>query len=68
MIPLIEMLESFFESSWAFVLFSAIVLGSFALLILAALFFLLVVQSIWHWLSRSSWPSTIAAIERKALR
>lgn len=59
-------LEQAIENTGANILFGFLVLLSFALLILATMFFLLAVRAAWRWLTRGSWGDAIASVERRA--
>jgi hypothetical protein len=64
----LDMIEAAIEAGGAVLLFDAVVLAGFALLLLGVLFFLLALRGIWRWLARHTWRDVVASAERKALR
>lgn len=66
-IPLIEAIESWIGDAAANVVFGLIVMFSFALIILAVMFFLLALRGAWRWLAGHTWNDVIRSAERKAL-
>jgi hypothetical protein len=65
---LLQMLDSAATNLAADVAFGLLVLGSFAMAILAVMFFLLVVRGIFRFLFRRTLNDVIVSAERKALR
>jgi len=68
MMPPLEMFDAAIESTWAYVLFSFIVLGMFAFAMLSLLVVGAATLEAWRWLRRHSWPSVIVSLQRRALR
>jgi hypothetical protein len=53
---------------WTTVLFGIVVLLSFALIILMALFFLLAIRGAFHWLASHTVNDVVVSAERRAFR
>jgi len=64
----VDMLLQATHSAGAAVLFGIIVLVSFALIIALILIGLLILRSVWRWLTRYSFNNVVMFVERKALR
>jgi hypothetical protein len=65
---ILDMIQQAITSFAADVLFGAIMLLSFGLVLLALLFFLLAVRGVFRWLTRGSWNDVVSFTERKALK
>jgi hypothetical protein len=64
----LDMIEAAIEAGGAVLLFDAVVLAGFALLLLGVLFFLLALRGLWRWLARHTWRDVVVSAERKGLR
>jgi hypothetical protein len=67
-VTFIEMAIEALQDGAANIFFGAIVLFSFALMILAAMFFLLAVRGCWRWMVGHTWGDVVASTARKALK
>jgi hypothetical protein len=68
MSELLQMLDAAATSLAADVAFGLLVLGSFAMALLAVMFSLLVVRGVFRFLTRGSWNDVVRSAERKALQ
>jgi len=62
------MIAQAIDNAAANIVVGFIVLGVFAMLIVALLFFCLAVRGVFRWLARHTWRDAIVSAERKALR
>ena len=63
-----DMIAQAIDNAAANIVVCFIVLGVFAMLIVALLFFCLAVRGVWRWLTRRTWGDVVASTGRKALR
>jgi hypothetical protein len=68
MSPEMQMLDAFIESTFAYLLFSAILLSLYVLLVVLALTAWILIAAAWRWLWRHSWASVVVLLQRRALR
>jgi hypothetical protein len=64
----LDLIFQMIDTAWATILFGLVVMVSFGLVILMALFFLLALRGFLHWLASSTINYVIVSVERKALR